>query len=249
MPKQIASNTDESITATLDDAYEHYNANKDDIAGTIEKLRKPLKGVGPATASLLLAVYDPQNVVFFSDELYKWLVDDKAKIGYTTKEFEELFAKAKAFMSRIKCTPIELEKVAYTLIQESLPVKEKKEPSGRGRGRPPLADHEKKAKKEVVPGRGRGRPPGVKKDTNGITTKPKKEKAAVPDGEEGATKKRGRPAKADKAVAAPNSESSVEDENATDEPEEVEEEKKSPASKKRKSVKSTAGRPAKKSKA
>lgn len=249
MPKQIASNTDEKIAAALDDAYDHYAKNKDDIAGTIELIKKDLSGVGPATASLLLAVHDPQNVVFFSDELYKWLVDDKAKLTYTTKEFEALFAKAKAFMSRIKCTPIELEKVAYTLIQESMPVKEKKEPSGRGRGRPPLPDSEKKTKKEVVPGRGRGRPPGVKKDTNRVAAaKPKKEKAAAAAADR-ATKKRGRPAKKADA-AAPASESGAEEANdELEEAEEEEEEAKTPASKKRKAVAATTGRSAKKSKA
>lgn len=241
IPKQIASNTDEKIAEALDEAYGHYAKNKDDIVGTIELITKDLRGVGPATASLLLAIHDPQNVVFFSDELYNWLVDDSS-IRYTTKEFETLFAKAQAFMNRIKCTPIELEKVAYTLIQESMPVKEKKEPSGRGRGRPPLPESEKKPKKPVVPGRGRGRPPGVKKEP-----KEKKAKAAASSEADGTTKKRGRPSK--KAEAAPESESGLEDDVEEAEEAEEEIEEKTPASKKRKAVSATTGRSAKKSKA
>lgn len=31
-----------------------------------------LSGVGPATASLILSVYDPHNIPFFSDELARW---------------------------------------------------------------------------------------------------------------------------------------------------------------------------------
>jgi hypothetical protein len=155
-------------------------------------LSKPLKGVGPSTASLLLSIHDPQNVVFFSDELYRWLVTDgkKTTIKYETKEFQELFAKAKAFMTRIKCSPQDLEKVAFTLIQESEPEHvpaPKKQPSGRPRGRPSKPDSEKKAKKPLVPGRGRGRPPGV----NGAAPKAEKPAKAVEGAE---PKKRGRPA-------------------------------------------------------
>jgi hypothetical protein len=189
LPKQVASNSDEKIAAATKDAFQHYADKPDDIAGVLEKLSKPLKGVGPATASLLLSVHDPINVVFFSDELYRWLVADgkKANPKYTAKEFEELFSKAKSFMSRIKCTPIELEKAAFVIIRESEPVKEpapKKQPSGLPRGRPKKPESEKKPKKPTVPGRGRGRPP---KDPNGVAAKPK------PAAGE---KKRGRPAKA-----------------------------------------------------
>jgi hypothetical protein len=148
-----------------------------------------LKGIGPATASLLLAVHDPKNVIFFSDEAYRWLCVDgeKASPKYNVAEFEDLFKKSKALMTKLSATPIEVEQVAYVLIKESEPVyepKPKKEASGRPRGRPAKPDSEKKAKKPTVPGRGRGRPP---KDPNGVA--PKAEKT------EG-TKKRGRPSKA-----------------------------------------------------
>ncbi|KUJ24199.1 uncharacterized protein LY89DRAFT_571761 [Mollisia scopiformis] len=231
LQKHIASNNDEGIASATTEAFEHYASNKDNIAGTIEKLTV-LKGVGPATATLILSVHDPQNVIFFSDELYRWLVKDGEDVSlkYTTKEFEEVFSKAKAFMSRIKCTPTELEKAAFTLIQENEPEpKPKKEPSGRGRGRPPLADSEKKPKKVTVPGRGRGRPAGTTKakTEDGVAPKAKKEKkvAAVPAAN-GETKNRGRPAK--KVESKPESESGAE--------EGEEEEAKTPASKKRKST-------------
>ena len=160
-------------------------------------LSKPLKGVGPATASLLLSIHDPQNVLYFSEFAYRFLVTDgkKTTIKYETKEFQELFAKAKSFMARIKCSPQDLEKVAFTLIQENEPEHvpaPKKAPSGRPRGRPVKPDSEKKAKKPLVPGRGRGRPPGV----NRAAPKAKPVKAEKPakavDGAE--PKKRGRPA-------------------------------------------------------
>ncbi|KAF8860105.1 hypothetical protein BDZ45DRAFT_567692, partial [Acephala macrosclerotiorum] len=181
LTKKIGSNSNEEIAAALKDAFDHYASNKDDIHGTVEKLRA-LKGVGPATASLLLAIHDPLNVVFFSDELHRWLVSDgeKKTLRYTTKEFEELFSAATTFMARINCTPIELEKVAFTLIQESEPVKEKNPyvPTGNPRGRVPLTAEEKEARKYVPTGKPRGRPAtGVKKTPSG---KPRGRPAADP---------------------------------------------------------------------
>ena len=132
----------------------------------LELLTKPLKGIGPATGSLILAVHDPDNVIFFSDEAYHWLVKggEKAKILYKSSEFEELFSKAKELQNRLKVSPIDIEKVAYVIIRETEPPKSKPDtPSGRGRGRPRLPESEKKTKKPAISGRGRGRPKGSTK--------------------------------------------------------------------------------------
>lgn len=149
----------------------------------MELLTKPLKGVGPATGSLLLAVHDPKNVIFFSDEAYSWLVKGghKTKIMYKTSEFEELYAKAQDMQARLNVSPIEIEKVAYVIIKESEPPKVSTTyvPTGKPRGRPRLPDSEKKATKPTVPGRGRGRPKGT-------TT-------VAPTSPAGEPKKRGRP--------------------------------------------------------
>lgn len=178
----------------------------------------PLKGIGPAAASLLLAVHDPDNVIFFSDEVYRWLVADgkDVKLKYNPEEYGDLYTKAKALQTKLKVTPIEIEKAAYVIIKENEPPKvaaAKKEPSGKPRGRPKLAEHEKKPKKEVVPGRGRGRPP------SGGVAKPKAKAAA-----NGVAGKRGRPAKAKAEV-----EEADEDEEKEEEAEEDEEEVKTPA--------------------
>lgn len=159
-----------------------------------------MKGIGPATASLLLAVHDPEHIIFFSDEAYRWLVanGEKASPKYSVKEFDDLHAKAKALMTKLKVSPIDIEKAAFVLIKENEPVKESKPkpvPSGRPRGRPPLPESEKKPKKPTVPGRGRGRPPG----TGTKSAAPK-----TPNG----TGKRGRPAaaKTEKAEATETTE-------------------------------------------
>ncbi|KAK0117973.1 hypothetical protein ONS95_012284 [Cadophora gregata] len=153
LPKLVASNTNDSVADATKDAFAAYAKDNKDIATVISKL-SALKGIGPATASLLLAIHDPQNVVFFSDELFSYLTADGKKIEpkYTTKEFEAIFAEAQTVMSRLKCTPIELEKVAYVLIKEKTPEVKKS-------GRPALPESEKKVKPVYVPsGKPRGRP-------------------------------------------------------------------------------------------
>ena len=107
-------------------------------------------------------MHDPKNVIFFSDEAYRWLVNDggKASLTYNSKEYEQLNEKAQVLIEKLKATPQDVEKVAFVIIKENEPVHEpapKYVPSGLPRGRPAKPDSEKKAKKEPS-GRPRGRP-------------------------------------------------------------------------------------------
>lgn len=87
-----------------------------------------LKGIGPATASLLLSCYDPDNVPFFSDELYRYLhwSDTKTKawdrkISYTTKEYKDLYEKLQSLRERVRkksgktVKAIDVERMAFVL--------------------------------------------------------------------------------------------------------------------------------------
>lgn len=87
-----------------------------------------LQGIGPATASLLLSVFDPVTAPFFSDELFRWcfLEDAKGKawdrdIKYNAKEYLELYSRVQDFTQRFKdnfqrdISAVEVEKVAYVL--------------------------------------------------------------------------------------------------------------------------------------
>ncbi|RDL33088.1 uncharacterized protein BP5553_08527 [Venustampulla echinocandica] len=188
LPKLVAANSTQQLQEATDDAFSHYASSPDDIKTVLQKLANPLRGIGPATASLLLAVHDPDHVIFFSDEVYQWLCADgeKVTIKYTSKEFDTLFVKAKILMGRLAVNPIDIEKVAFVLIKESAPVIEpaaKKEPSGRPRGRPRKPELEITAVDPSIPRRGRGRP---RKDGKPTIEAPK----AI------ATGKRGRPKKA-----------------------------------------------------
>ncbi|KAM0715537.1 hypothetical protein Q7P37_009035 [Cladosporium fusiforme] len=84
-----------------------------------------LKGIGPATAALLLSTSDPEKLPFFSDELFRWAFwEDKPgsrwdrKIKYSLKEYRELVARVDELTSRISKTALEAEKVAYVLGKE-----------------------------------------------------------------------------------------------------------------------------------
>ncbi|KAB8304823.1 hypothetical protein EYC80_004163 [Monilinia laxa] len=161
--KKVAKNTDETVEAATKDAFSHYKAHPNEIDVVINKLKEPLMGIGPATASLILSVYDPEHVTFFSDEVFKWLVNDgehKPTPKYSVVEFQKVHAAAKTLAARLRVNPLQIEKVAFVIIKESEPVfvpKERPAPSGRGRGRPAKPDSEKKVKPPPS-GRGRGRP-------------------------------------------------------------------------------------------
>lgn len=81
-----------------------------------------LRGIGPATAALLLSTSDPKSLPFFSDELFRWAFwEDKTgarwdrKIKYSVKEYRELKIKVDELRDRIGRDAIQVEKVAYVL--------------------------------------------------------------------------------------------------------------------------------------
>ena len=110
-----------------------------DLSKPIATLTK-LRGIGPATASLVLSCYDPDMIPFFSDELFRYVhwtesaggKGDKngggkggggwsRKIKYTVAEYKSLVVKVWLWRRKMKeesgewIRTIDLEKVAYTL--------------------------------------------------------------------------------------------------------------------------------------
>ena len=77
------------------------------------------KGVGPATASLILSVYSPSTAPFFSDELFRWVCWDekqgwKQQIKYDTKEYNMLWDGIQKLRGRLgDVSAVTLEKVAF----------------------------------------------------------------------------------------------------------------------------------------
>jgi hypothetical protein len=76
-----------------------------------------LTGIGPATGTLILNIFDPVQIPFFQDEMYAWFFPDtKAdKLKYTQKEYLQLLEVVRPVLQRLSVKAIELEKVSYVL--------------------------------------------------------------------------------------------------------------------------------------
>ncbi|KAH8194365.1 hypothetical protein TruAng_011474 [Truncatella angustata] len=123
--KLVSSNDAEAVKETVENAMRAYWKSPDANAalGTISKL----KGIGPATASLLLSVHDPERVIFFSDEAFWWLScsGKQTPIKYNAKEYQKLNDCAHALVKRLGVSATDVEKVAYVVMKdEPLPAAE-----------------------------------------------------------------------------------------------------------------------------
>ena len=190
----VASNPEEKAQQVTKKAFASY-ASKSDVKGTVTIISE-LKGIGPATASLILAVHDPENVMFFSDEAYHWLCASESEtapdLKYNAKEYEELHAKANALMTRLKVSPIDVEKVAYVLMRENEPASITKKSAGRPKGRASLSEELKKSGSPA--GRPRGRPKAAPKSEASEEEPEQVKKTPIPN-----SRPRGRPKSAPKS--------------------------------------------------
>jgi len=116
----VQQNSAEDVEDATRGAYKNYGSTP--LNNTMTTLTK-LKGIGPATASLLLAVYTTK-APFFSDELYRWAFfesgDKKGHgwdrpIKYNAKEYLALFERVQQLSDRLQVKTVEAEKVAYVL--------------------------------------------------------------------------------------------------------------------------------------
>ncbi|OTB19227.1 hypothetical protein K445DRAFT_72774 [Daldinia sp. EC12] len=116
--KLVSSNDDAFVESTIREAIDEYRTSLDTskALSTVTKL----KGIGPATASLLLSVHDPHSVIFFSDEAFYWLCcnGQKSPIKYNVKEYQELSTAGQELAKRLGVDAVDVEKVAYVLINE-----------------------------------------------------------------------------------------------------------------------------------
>lgn len=128
--KLVSSNDAETVAETIQQAMDVYwkDQEKEPASASAAALAaiSKLKGIGPATASLLLSVHNPDRVIFFSDEAFWWLCcagQKGAPIKYTPKEYYELSQAAQTLVERLKVSAIDVEKVAYVIMKdEAIPV-------------------------------------------------------------------------------------------------------------------------------
>lgn len=116
--KLVSSNDSAFVNKTISKAMTAY-WEKTDTSAAVDAFAK-LKGIGPATASLLLSVHDPERVLFFSDEAFYWLCSRgrKSPIKYSAKEYRDLFSTAQDMVERLRVSATDIEKVAYVLINK-----------------------------------------------------------------------------------------------------------------------------------
>ena len=76
----IASNSPEVVRTVTSEAFAEFGLSSPGLSGDLDKhiqqslkLLCKLRGVGPATASLILSVAYPDDVAFFADELFAWI--------------------------------------------------------------------------------------------------------------------------------------------------------------------------------
>lgn len=147
----VTSNDAQTTRATISSAVTTYRASSgshDAPQKALDILTK-LRGIGPATASLLLNVHDPQRAIFFSDEAYWWLCcgGNKDAIKYSAKEYGALCEKAAALGERLGADMVDVEKAAYVVMRRG--VEEGKTPAGRKEnGNKGRVDKKKRARGE-----------------------------------------------------------------------------------------------------
>lgn len=198
MQALVQRNADSAVQDLTRDAFKSFSTGSksgDDAKQAVNTLSK-LQGIGPATASLLLSVFDPDTVPFFSDELFRWCFfeDGKGKgwdreIKYTVKEYVELYSRVLGLRESFKkssereISAVQLEKVAYVLGKKAMGVG----PSTNGKKRKAEAEST-----DVVPetpiATGDGKNDGSKtkqhapaRDSNAKAKAVKKEKATTPE--------------------------------------------------------------------
>ena len=86
------------------------------VLAALDALTSPLKGVGPATASLVLSVMKPAIVPFFSDELYIWthqVLSERSETDVVTADKE-------AKKTRIATTKLQYSRKEYATLYENV---------------------------------------------------------------------------------------------------------------------------------
>lgn len=123
----VKSNPADVVKSTTQEAFASLTDSKDVMKAV--KIMTKLRGIGPATASLLLSVFQPDTVPFFSDEVFRWTHwDEKGKTGwgrsikYNVSEYKEIVATVEELRKRLGVAAVDVEKVAYVLGKEGVDV-------------------------------------------------------------------------------------------------------------------------------
>ncbi|KAI2638493.1 hypothetical protein GGS21DRAFT_443059 [Xylaria nigripes] len=116
--KLVSSNDGLVVEKTIQKTMEKYWSDRD-VTKAMDAIAE-LKGIGPATASLLLSVHDPKRVIFLSDEAFWWVCCNgrKSPIKYNAKEYQQLDALVGEMTKRLQVGATDIEKVAYVVMKD-----------------------------------------------------------------------------------------------------------------------------------
>ncbi|KAF8605016.1 hypothetical protein BDV93DRAFT_605521 [Ceratobasidium sp. AG-I] len=138
LPALIAQNTPDKVKSCTQEAFSALSNIKDQpktdseflksFRSLLKALCAGLKGVGPATGSLVLSVYD-DCVPFMSDEAYIWAMyaDEEAESGkkgkkreikYTEKGYFDYAVRIWEIAESMKRSPMEIERAGWVLGRE-----------------------------------------------------------------------------------------------------------------------------------
>lgn len=132
----IKSNAEKLVSSCVSSAVKGLPSDRTFPQESLDALL-PLRGVGPATASLILSILSRGSgeVPFYSDDVYLWVVDGvvpsvsgktvsgagvELKVKYNLKEYEVLWGKVWELVGRLNGSGgsvsfLDVEKVAYVL--------------------------------------------------------------------------------------------------------------------------------------
>lgn len=124
----VASNEEKTVIAASKKAFAaipEKPAIKDILAGLKEVI--VLKGIGPATASYILATFQPLLIPVFSDEGFRWAMFEEKpgggwdrKLKYDVKEYSVYLEKMKEISGRLGVEIEEVERVGFVLGREAI---------------------------------------------------------------------------------------------------------------------------------
>jgi hypothetical protein len=94
-----------------------------------------LRGIGPATASLILSAYDWKHAPFFGDEVFRWVSWDEPptkgtrgwdrKIAYSKKEYDVFYKRVAELVERLNISALDVELIGYVLGKERADLEKK----------------------------------------------------------------------------------------------------------------------------
>ncbi|KAJ9107507.1 hypothetical protein QFC21_000963 [Naganishia friedmannii] len=128
--KLVSSNEESKIENVTARAFEVVNPRLDAAGDKLSisigegiSILTELRGIGPASASLLLGVRFPGHIPFFSDEAFRWLTATSgnpwtAGIKYNAKEYAAMLDTCLCLAERLRVDAVDIERVGWVLGRE-----------------------------------------------------------------------------------------------------------------------------------